>query len=96
MPTPVIAREMHAEPMKVFALRILFEHSTRSHGDTRTKFDIVQCLLALGQRLVKHIGLAQGGSVINPHTRLDHRSGLLGGDVFGRVGSHSHIHETVA
>ena len=81
----VVAREMHAEQMKVLALGVLIQHRTRTHGDAGAELHVMQFVFAQCQRLVEHIGLAQGGTIVDPHARLDQDSSLFGRNGLGRL-----------
>ncbi len=77
----VVAREMHAEQMEMLALGVLVQYRARTHGDTRAEFHVLQFLFAQCQCQVERIGLAQGGTVVDPHAGLDHAGSLSGSDV---------------
>ena len=81
----VVAGEMHAEQMKVFALGILIQHCARTHGDAGAELHVMQFFFAQCQCMIEHIGLTQGGTVIDPHAGLDHGGGLGGRNGLSRV-----------
>src|SRR5581483_12465255 len=76
----VIARKMPAEPAKMPARGISFNHGPRPHRQTRTDLDVFELIPPRCECVVKGIGLAEGGSVIEPHPRPDQARGLTGGN----------------
>ena len=74
----VVAGKMGAEPVKMFALWITFEHGARAHGNTGADFDVAQVIPARRQGLVENIGLAKGNAIVDPHAGSDEVGGLFG------------------
>jgi hypothetical protein len=74
---PVVAREVQAEPVDVFAVAIGVEHRTRLHGQAVPDLDIRKRTDAGAERAVEHRRLTQARTVIQPHTRRNQASRLL-------------------
>ena len=66
----VIAREMQAQAIEMLSLRVFFEHGAGAGRQAGADLDVPQLVAACGQGLVEFIGLAQHGTIVDPHPRL--------------------------
>jgi hypothetical protein len=64
---PVVAGEMQAEYVDVFAAGIRVQHGTGPHGQTVADLDVRELADAGAQCPVEEIGLAQASAVVQPH-----------------------------
>ena len=64
---PVVAGEMQAEYVDVFAVGIRVQHGARLHGQTVADLDVRELADAGAERAVEQIGLAQASTVVQPH-----------------------------
>jgi hypothetical protein len=89
----VVTGEMHAEQMEMLALWVLVQHRTWTHGDARTKLYVMQFVFTHSHSLIKRIRLTQGGTVVDPHTGLDHSRSLIGRNCSSWVWGFTQLHE---
>ena len=78
----VVARKMPAEHVEVLAVGIFFNHSARTHRQTGADFDVLEFVLARGQRLVENVGLTVRHAVVQPHAGFDETGGVFCGNRF--------------
>jgi hypothetical protein len=73
---------MPPEHVEMLALRILFDHSARTHRETGANLDVLQLVFARSEGAVESVWLAMRRAIVQPHPGFDEAGGVFWGDPF--------------